>query len=168
MPWPQNYKIFSNVYASGKVIFPKNTGWLQRAYYDGRYFNITIKGFRLSSCPYQPDSGLGDFNTILLAAWDRAFGRDDDGSRPVQAVCKVLVWSVTHLGHSCLTNTSDSPVLCHGHTSRDYSSFTRQRCHAIEIMERQPINSIPKSGAPVYKTGSRPPILTGRFKHGSF
>jgi len=82
LPWPQNYKIFSNVYASGKVIFPKNTGWLQRAYYDGRYFNITIKGFRLSSCPYQPDSGLGGFDTILLAAWDRAFGRDDDGSRP--------------------------------------------------------------------------------------
>jgi hypothetical protein len=27
LPWPQNYKIFSNVYASGKVIFPKHTGW---------------------------------------------------------------------------------------------------------------------------------------------
>jgi hypothetical protein len=35
-------------------------------------------------------------------------------------------------------------------------------------MERKPINGIPKSGSPVCTPGSRPSILTGRFKHGSF
>ena len=58
LPWPQNYKIFSNAYASGKVIFPKTQ--------DGN--NVPFMTEDVSTSQSR-DSGLALVLISLILAW---------------------------------------------------------------------------------------------------